>query len=248
MLLPRRSWLSWCLFGSVLPGMSSSSLWGQQPPADEPKFTPPPGEESAQVRELIDQAGATLRSGRTVSEVLCDGTFLSVRPYPRFRTMIRDSAPVGAVSMVPASEPGELLDVRGTVLDAQGRPVKGALIYAYHTSAKGWYADKAAHFSGDSADFKYARLFVYLKTDEAGRYSLRTIRPAGYPQTDLPAHIHILVEAAGLQSYGTEIRFDDDSRMTPKWRERSKQEGCIICPVKKNAENTQQVVADFRLR
>jgi protocatechuate 3,4-dioxygenase beta subunit len=248
MLLPRRSWLRWCLLGSVLPGLATSSACGQQPPVEYPKFTPAPSEEPAQVLELIDQARAILRSGRTVTDVLTTSTFLPVRSYPRFRTLIRDSAPVGSVSMVPSSEPGELLQVRGTVLDAQGRPVKGALIYAYHTSAKGWYSDKAAHFSGDSADFKYARLFAYLKTDEEGRYRLKTIRPAGYPATDLPAHIHVHVDAAGSQSFATEIRFDDDPRLTAKWRERSKQEGCIICPVKKEADKTQQVVADFRLR
>lgn len=248
MLMPRRVWLNWCLFGAVLPGVTASTVLGQQRPSGPQRFTPPPVEETAEARGLIDQAGVALRTGRSVSEVMTDGALLPVRSWPRFRALIRENAPVGAVAMVPASEPGELLQVRGTVVDAQGRPVKGALIYAYHTDAKGWYSDKAAHFSGNSGDTNFARLFAYLKTDEAGRYSLRTIRPAGYPGTDLPAHIHVHIDAAGSTSYVTEVVFEDDPRLTPKWKESSKQAGYVICPVTKDANKVQQVIADYQLR
>jgi len=220
----------------------------QRSAKEDPRFTPPGGEESSAVRELIDKAKSMLHAGKTVNDVLSDSAFLAVRSYPRFRELIRDHASVGTVSMVPTSEPGELLQVRGMVVNSRGQPVKNALIYAYHTSAKGWYSDKAAHIAGNSGDTRHARLFVYLKTDDAGHYSFRTIRPGGYPATDLPAHIHVHIDAAGIQSYVTEIRFDDDPRLTPKWLERSKQEGCVICSVKTDADKVQQVEANFQLR
>jgi hypothetical protein len=83
-----------------------------------------------------------------------------------------------------------------------------------------------------------------------GRYEFRTIRPAGYPATDLPAHIHVQVDSAGgrARSYVTEIRFDDDPRLTPAWRERSRQEGCLIGQVKRGADNIQGVIADLPFR
>jgi hypothetical protein len=215
----------------------------------DPKFTPPPGEETAEIRSLIDQARAALDSGRTVTEVLMDGAFMPARAWPRFRALIREKAPTGVVTLVPASEPGTLLHVSGTVRDADGQPIKGAILYVYHTSARGWYSDKAAHIAGNSGDVKHARLFAYLKTDAAGRYEFRTIQPGGYPATDLPAHIHVHIDAAGgrPRSYVTEIRFDDDPRLTREWRERSRQEGYLICPVKQEGDKVRRVIADFQL-
>jgi protocatechuate 3,4-dioxygenase beta subunit len=35
-----------------------------------------------------------------------------------------------------------------------------------------------------------------LKTEREGRFELRAIRPSGYPDSDLPAHIHIEIERA----------------------------------------------------
>jgi hypothetical protein len=238
-----------CLLGVLLLGCACLTAAGRQPVAD-PKFTPPPGEETPEVRGLIDQGRAALKSGRTVTELLTDGTFMPARPWPRFRALVRAQAPTGAVTLVPASEPGDLLHVRGTIRDADGQPMKGALLYVYHTSAKGWYSDKAAHIAGNSGDVKHARLFAYLKTDAAGRYEFRTIRPGGYPATDLPAHIHVHIEAAGgrPRSYGTEIRFDDDPRLTREWRERSRREGYLICPVKREGDTVRRVVADFQFR
>jgi protocatechuate 3,4-dioxygenase beta subunit len=141
------------------------------------------------MRSLIDQAQAAFKAGRTTTEVLTDGAFMPARAWPRFRELIRENAPVGAVTLVPASEPGELLHVLGTVRDPQGRPVKGATLYVYHTSAKGWYSDKAAHIGGVAGDVKHARLFAYLNrpTRRGGTSSgpsvRRAIRPPTYPPT-----------------------------------------------------------------
>lgn len=238
-------WTYVAFFGWLL---FATTVRADEPPANA-KFTPPPVEESAEVRTLIDRAKSAFDSGRTVTEVLSDGTFMPVRAWPRFRGLVKGHAAAGPVTMVPASEPGDLLHVRGVVRDPAGRPISGALIYAYHTSARGWYSDKAAHISGDSGDFKYARLFVYLKSDDNGTFNLRTIRPAGYPDTDLPAHIHIHVDAPDRRAtYGTEIRFDDDPRLTTAWRDRSKTEGCLISPVKPGPGKIQLVETDLRFR
>ncbi len=233
---------------ALLAGLCVAAAGAQ--PESGTRFTPPPGEETPAIRELIDRAQAALAAKRTVSALLADESFMPAHAYPRFRSLIREKAPTGTVTLVPTSEPGQRLHVRGTVSDAAGRPLPGALLYVYHTSNKGWYSDKAAHISGNSGDTSYARLFAYLRTDAAGRYELHTIRPAGYPASDLPAHIHVELKAAGdpPRVRVTEIQFDDDPRLTPRWRERSRQEGAVIVPVKREAGGTQSVVADFQLR
>jgi protocatechuate 3,4-dioxygenase beta subunit len=52
-------------------------------------------------------------------------------------------------------------------------------------------------------------------------FELHTIKPAGYPKSDLPAHIHVHVSANGYRAFGTEFLFDDDERLVGKIRENS---------------------------
>ncbi len=211
------------------------------------RVTPAPVEETPEVRALIDRARATLGTGFPVSRILTDETYMPAHAWPRFRETIRNHAASGAVTMVPPSEPGVPLRVRGAVRDASGKPLAGALLYAYHTSAKGWYSDKAAHIVGGDGDPGHARLFVYLKTDAEGRYEIATIRPAGYPESDLPAHIHVHITPAaeGAPSWVTEILFEDDPRLTPQARERSR--GFVISSVTRAADGSESLMADFRL-
>jgi len=64
-------------------------------------------------------------------------------------------------------------------------------------------------------------LFGYIKTDKDGKFEIHTIKPAGYPKSDLPAHIHVHVSATGYRSFGTEFLFDDDERLIGTIRENS---------------------------
>ncbi len=239
--------------GLVVVFLLAVPRWMTIPPmetqsADDTRVTAAPGSETAEATKVIDQAKAALESGRTVSEVLSDRAYQGVRAWPRFRELIKQHASTGTITLTCADEPGEALHVEGTVRNARGEAVKDALMYMYHTSSKGWYSEKAAHISGNGGDSQHARLFGYLKTDGQGKYSYRTIRPAGYPQTDLPAHIHVMVEKQGQQELWTEIQFDDDPKLTAKWRKESQQAGFVICMVIKDEKGVQKVVADFRMK
>lgn len=88
----------------------------------------------------------------------------------------------------------------GTVKDNIGKPVTGALVYLYHTDCRGWYAADAPHVLQYEGDMRHARLFGDVKTDKEGKFELHTIKPAGYPKSDLPAHIHVHVTAQGYRS------------------------------------------------
>src|SRR5262245_33329115 len=85
--------------------------------------------------------------------------------------------------IAPASEPGTPFVMRGTVLDAAGKPAGNVAVFAYQTDATGLYAQAGA------AD--PWRLKGWAVTDASGRFEFRTIRPAPYPNRPIPAHIHL---------------------------------------------------------
>ena len=68
---------------------------------------------------------------------------------------------------------------------------------------------------------RHARLFGYVRTDKEGKFELHTIKPSGYPQSDLPAHIHVHVTAEGYRNFVNEFLFDDDERLVSQIRENS---------------------------
>ncbi|HEV3081859.1 MAG TPA: hypothetical protein VGY66_18915 [Gemmataceae bacterium] len=218
--------------------------------SDKTRFTAPPDQETEAVQKLIDQAEAALQSGKSTTTILTEPSFLALHEWPRFRKLIRQSAQSSQVTIVTPKEPGEPLVVSGRVVDAEGRQVKRAVMYVYQTSAKGWYSGRAAHFSAREGDRRHARLFGYLRTDDDGRFELRTIRPSGYPDSDLPAHIHVEIERIDKDSgsFVTEVQFDDDPRLTAEWRKRSQQEGFLVGKVNKDSEGRQQVKVEFKMR
>ncbi|HZS09891.1 MAG TPA: intradiol ring-cleavage dioxygenase [Blastocatellia bacterium] len=119
------------------------------------------------------------------------------------------------------AEPGEPLEISGTVYRADGRtPAADVILYVYHTSAKGYY-EPAPGATGQSA--RHGRLRGWMKTDGQGRYKFRTIKPAPYPGRSIPAHIHpIIKEADKNEYYIDEFLFDDDPLLVKA--ERAKQE------------------------
>jgi protocatechuate 3,4-dioxygenase beta subunit len=106
-------------------------------------------------------------------------------------------------TVTPAGEPGEPLVVSGTVFAADGTtPVPNAVVYAYQTDARGLYTPDGRP--------GVPRLHGWMRTDEAGRYEFRTIRPASYPGQTVPAHIHMIVNAGGREHTVEDIHFQGD--------------------------------------
>ncbi|MBI3447395.1 MAG: hypothetical protein HY049_00535 [Acidobacteria bacterium] len=217
--------------------------------AAESNMTDPPGDESPAMRGLIDKAAALLGATMVPEQFLADPHYMPAHEYPRFRQAIKDHAKPGKLTIVVPDEPGETLTVIATVESASGSPVKDALVYVYQTSAKGWYSDRAPHYAANSGDQKHARLFGYLKTDERGAFELRTIHPQGYPKSDLPAHIHVeITPPGGGAPTITEIRFDDDPRMTDAMKEASRREGFVITHVTKDDKGGLHAETEIDLR
>ena len=214
----------------------------------EPQFVEPPGEPSVEQGRRIAELGAALAAGRTTTdEILADAAANELRPYPAFRETIAEHAPTGRAVLTPRAEPGVPLLATVRVIDRDGRPYAGVRVYAYQTSALGWYAAEAPHVSGNSGDFRFARLFTHVVTDGEGRAQLTTVHPAGYPRSDLPSHIHLLLAGRGGDERVTEIRFEDCPRMTPAARAESLRAGFEVVPVETVADGSLRCAAEFRL-
>lgn len=119
--------------------------------------------------------------------------------------------------IAPADEPGEPMRIEGTVTDRSGEPAPGVVVYAYHTDARGIYP-KDESLRGQAA-YRHGRLRSWVETDEAGRYRFDTIRPASYPETTVPAHVHMHVLEPGCCTYWIDdIHFQDDPLLPPEDR------------------------------
>jgi len=235
-------------------------VWADEdPPAAGPttqarqnqsRFTPPPGEETEPIKKLIARAEGALSYGKTGTEILSDTDYLPAHEWPRFRKIMRQAGKSSRATIVTPQEPGEPLVVAAQVVNGQGRPVTDATVYVYHTSAKGWYSDRAAHIAAHEGDRRHARLFGYLTTNKDGRFELRTIRPGGYPNAELPAHIHVEIESGkdNPTPLATEIQFDDDPRLTPEMRRRSRQEGFVIGKIHKSLDGVQRMQVEIKIR
>ena len=114
---------------------------------------------------------------------------------------------------------GELLLIRGRVLDPDGAPIAGATLDVWQTAPNGLYSSQDPEQDVHS----FHALFT---TGEDGRYGFTTVRPVCYtvptdgPVGDIlratgrhpwrPSHLHFIVAAEGFGRLVTEVFPDDD--------------------------------------
>jgi len=196
---------------------------------------------------LINDIDRKLAANQTtISKVLSNAAYMHLHSLTEFREIIKKHARPGKLLMVTDDEPGRKITVKGSVKRKNGEPVTDALVYLYQTSARGWYADTAPHVNQMEGDMRHARLFAYLKTDDKGEFELLTVQPKGYPRSDLPAHIHIMMWKEGKYLAGIpgELLFDDDERLTPERRRASIANGFLI---EKNSGTESHPVYDYKI-
>lgn len=103
---------------------------------------------------------------------------------------------------------GPKLHLTGVVYKADGKtPAPGIILYFYHTDQTGVYP--VGNETGWGRRHGYIR--GWLRTNEKGEYSLRTLKPAGYPNRGAAAHIHCIVKEDNLNEYYVgDFLFEDD--------------------------------------
>jgi catechol 1,2-dioxygenase len=125
-------------------------------------------------------------------------------------------------SIVRSPAPGLPIFVNAWVRDRQGRPVAGAEVDVWHSSAEGFYENQ----DPAQADMNLRGRFI---TDERGRISFRSVKPAGYPiplsgpvgallraqgrHNMRPAHIHFMIYKAGFKTQFAQVYSSDDAHL-----------------------------------
>ena len=125
----------------------------------------------------------------------------------------------GNARLDDGSDQGEILVVHGVVRGLDGKPISGAVVDVWHANTKGFYS------FFDKSQSKY-NLRRRIETGPDGRYSFRTITPAGYgcppngPTQRLlnqlgrhgrrPAHVHFFISASGYRNLTTQINIPGD--------------------------------------
>ncbi|HEU5291099.1 MAG TPA: intradiol ring-cleavage dioxygenase [Cyclobacteriaceae bacterium] len=139
----------------------------------------------------------------------CELMFNGMPGNPSWQTTIADPG-----------EPGEPLIISGTIYKKDGKtPAQNVILYVYHTDNKGLYSPAPKQTLAK----RHGHLRGWMKTDEQGRYEFKTIRPASYPNSNNPQHIHPLIKEPGVVLYWIdEFLFEDDPLLTE--REKSNQE------------------------
>lgn len=115
--------------------------------------------------------------------------------------------------------PGSASLITGHVRDAAGNPVPGATLDVWQTAENGQY-------SGQDITQPHGNLRGRYRTDELGRYAIRSVVPVSYPiPTDgpvgqllqaagrhpwRPAHLHFMLDAPGHRRLVTHVFNDDD--------------------------------------
>jgi protocatechuate 3,4-dioxygenase beta subunit len=120
---------------------------------------------------------------------------------------------------------GQKLLLTGTVYKLDGKtPAPNVIIYYWQTDEKGYYSPRKGM---DKKAEKHGYIRGWVKTNDKGKYSIYTIRPAPYPNRDSHAHIHTSIKEpnVGNEYYIDEFVFDDDKFLTDKKRREAENRG-----------------------
>ena len=141
-------------------------------------------------------------------------------------------------------ETGESMIATGRVFAPDGKtPVEGIRVHVYHTDAKGYY-------NPGTTSSQKPRLNGTMLTNEEGRYEYRTIRPASYPQSRNPAHIHYVISGKGYSEQYDELEFEGDPFLTEEVIEKSRKLGTfgVIQKLQRDVDGIWRTVKDIRLK
>ncbi|HMJ48124.1 MAG TPA: hypothetical protein VK498_12395 [Ferruginibacter sp.] len=120
-------------------------------------------------------------------------------------------------------EAGPKMEISGVIYNMDGKPAKDVVLFIYHTDQKGLYSKK-----GDEKGWAKRQGYIrgWMKTNEKGEYKFYTLRPASYPNSNNPQHIHPTIKEPGKSEYWIdEFLFDDDPFLTAGQRKHNQQRG-----------------------
>lgn len=177
---------------------------------------------------------------------------ISAEQSQRARRLIREAVAGSTVSLIPEGEPGEPLIVTGVIRDGEGKPMEGAVIYAYQTDARGFYSRGLVAAPIGSHDDRHPRLFGFARTGPDGAYEVRTILPASYDNApDMPRHVHFHFGAVGYRPQRPEghvgLYFADDPKLVGEHLAEIRSDGARIAESVRDPDGKRRCTYDFVL-
>ena len=143
---------------------------------------------------------------------------------------------LSAVDTLPGFfEEGEKLFISGTIFKKDGiTPAEGVILYVYHTNQKGIYAPKETSTGWEK---RHGYMRGWIKTGKDGKYQFYTIKPASYPNSSAPAHIHpVILEPDGRYYWISEYLFADDPNLNKNMVEKEPRGGSGVLKVNLNGD------------
>lgn len=144
----------------------------------------------------------------------CDGCEIMFKGMPRQLSSVDTSE--------GWNEAGQKLVVEGKVFKQDMKTLaSNVVIYYWHTDNNGLYSktsnEKTIH----------GHLRGWLKTDQDGNFKIFTVRPATYPKTTIPAHIHFSIKEPNIANeyFIDDLLFEDDKLLTQFERDKLKERG-----------------------
>jgi protocatechuate 3,4-dioxygenase, beta subunit len=120
------------------------------------------------------------------------------------------------------NEKGQKLLVTGKMLKLDGiTPASNVIVYYWQTDNNGYYSN------GKGKSKKHGHIRGWVKSNKQGSYSIYTIRPANYPNSDMPAHIHLSIKEPEIDDeyYTDGLVFADDIKLTSDKRKKFENRG-----------------------
>jgi len=108
---------------------------------------------------------------------------------------------------------GEIVRLKGRVLDRDGKPVESAQVEIWQCDVNGRYLHRSDS-GGRSRDNAFQG-FGYDTTDAEGEFSFRTIKPV--PYTSRTPHIHLKVLLDGKEQLTTQLYLSDHPDNDRDW-------------------------------
>lgn len=152
-------------------------------------------------RTILSAAGASLVTGQLQAASLLPTPRQASGPF--FPDKLPAQTDTDLTSIGKGQAQGQVIEIVGRVLGADGRPIAGAIVDLWQANAFGRYTHSADRNSAP-LDPNFQGSGVAL-SDELGRYRFRTIRPGLYPGR--ARHVHFAISGQGIERFTTQLYF-----------------------------------------
>jgi protocatechuate 3,4-dioxygenase, beta subunit len=139
-------------------------------------------------------------------------------PYYPTREGVEEDPDLTRIKGRPGRAAGEVIYLRGRVLDDTCRPVAGALVEIWQANTHGRYDHERDAGNPRPLDPNF-QSWAEMLTDGEGRFKFITIKPGAYPADDSgwvrPPHIHFRISRRGYHELVTQMYFAGEALNQP---------------------------------